>query len=319
VDSDDIFERDRQLNKETSEVDDDHGVIGSDFSSPQSRPLSSIQSRPLSPEQHHGNYARKSTNFSDIDHEAWERSIDEPILINEQEEMILNDEYSNNLTSIIPIESLDHQKAYIIDQIEPIFFFNEKSEANFLEQIDDHGNDSSIQQDYLTIEPQSETYLDPTELSHRLEQLDLSNKTLITHQEETTHLPKSISKPTHYQTQRIDKVSDLEIVKQGKGFKIGYIDRQGTDQRVILTKRIEAGPDIMERDPHIRLPYKGRRILNQIFSSVLYTNGYNTLEEDNKFQHSANEIEVPIIGTDPKHFDEVCIREFHSQKFSFFL
>ncbi|CAF4347795.1 unnamed protein product, partial [Adineta steineri] len=32
--------------------DDDHGVIGSEFSSPRSRPLSSIQSRPLSPEQY---------------------------------------------------------------------------------------------------------------------------------------------------------------------------------------------------------------------------------------------------------------------------
>jgi hypothetical protein len=63
----------------------------------------------------------------------------------------------------------------------------------------------------------------------------------------------------------------------------------------------------MERDPQIRVPYKGRRILNQIFSSVLYTNGYNTLEEDKKFEHSANEMEVPMIGTNPKHFDEVRI------------
>ncbi|CAF2306884.1 unnamed protein product [Rotaria sp. Silwood2] len=107
-----------------------------------------------------------------------------------------------------------------------------------------------------------------------------------------------------YQTHRIDKVSDLEIVKQGKGFKIGYVDRQGTDQRVILTKRIPAGPDIMARDPHVRLPYKGRKILNQVFSSILYTNGYNTIQEDKKFQHISDDIEVPIIGTNPQHFDE---------------
>lgn len=110
----------------------------------------------------------------------------------------------------------------------------------------------------------------------------------------------------HY-SQRIDKVSDLEIVKQGKGFKIGYVDRQGTDQRVILTKRIEAGPDIMARDPHIRQPYKGRKVLNQIFSSVLYTNGYNTIQEDHKYQHTSDAIEVSVIGTNPQHFDEVCI------------
>ncbi|CAF4432068.1 unnamed protein product, partial [Rotaria sp. Silwood2] len=58
VDSDDIFEHERHLNKENFDdnyqchiSDDDHGVIGSEFSSPQSRPLSSIQSQPLSPEQ----------------------------------------------------------------------------------------------------------------------------------------------------------------------------------------------------------------------------------------------------------------------------
>jgi hypothetical protein len=127
-------------------------------------------------------------------------------------------------------------------------------------------------------------------------------------------MARRISEPplhaTRYHTQRIDKVSDLEIVKQGKGFKIGYVDRQGTDQRVILTKRIEAGPDIMARDPHVRLPYKGRKILNQVYSSVLYTNGYNTIHEDEKFQHSADDIEVPIIGTNPQHFDEVCFYYF---------
>ncbi|CAF4589355.1 unnamed protein product, partial [Rotaria magnacalcarata] len=78
----------------------------------------------------------------------------------------------------------------------------------------------------------------------------------------------------------IDKVSDLEIVKQGKGFKIGYIDRQGTDQRVILTKRIEAAPDIIQRDPQDRSFHGQRRYLNQTFSSVLHTNGSNHLEED---------------------------------------
>ena len=105
--------------------------------------------------------------------------------------------------------------------------------------------------------------------------------------------------------QRVDKVSDLEIVKQGNGFKIGYVDRQGTDQRVILTKRIEARPDVMKRDPHIRQPYKGRKMLNQTISSVLYTNGFQTIQEDDHFQHRAHDVEVPIIGTDPKHFDEV--------------
>jgi hypothetical protein len=123
-------------------------------------------------------------------------------------------------------------------------------------------------------------------------------------------MTRKISEPpaysTRYHTSRIDKVSDLEIVKQGKGFKIGYVDRQGSDPRVILTKRIEAGPDIMARDSHVRLPYKGRKNLNQIHSSVLYTNGYNTIQEDKKFQHSSDDIEVSIIGTNPEHFDEVC-------------
>jgi hypothetical protein len=118
------------------------------------------------------------------------------------------------------------------------------------------------------------------------------------------HEPAAMQSTLH-QSQRIDKVSDLEIVKQGKGFKIGYVDRQGTDQRVILTKRIEAGPDIMARDPHVRLPYKGRKILNQLSSSVLYTNGHNSIQEDRKFQRLLDDIEVPIIGTNPQHFDEV--------------
>jgi hypothetical protein len=129
-------------------------------------------------------------------------------------------------------------------------------------------------------------------------------------------ITRRISEPpihsTRYNTQRIDKVSDLEIVKQGRNFKIGYTDRQGTDQRVILTKRIEAGPDIMARDPHVRLPYKGRKILKQVYSSVLHTNGYNTIQEDKKFEHLADDIEVPIIGTNPQHFDEVCFLFFFS-------
>ena len=62
VDSDDLFERERYLQKDPQSdpgddhspfhpSDDDHGVIGSEFSSPQSRPLSSIQSRSLTPDQ----------------------------------------------------------------------------------------------------------------------------------------------------------------------------------------------------------------------------------------------------------------------------
>ena len=115
--------------------------------------------------------------------------------------------------------------------------------------------------------------------------------------------------PVRYPVQRLEKVSDLEIVKQGKGFKIGYIDRQGTDQRVILTKRIEAPPEMMQRDPQAGLAFKGRKILNQIYSSVLHTNGYHNFQEETKFQHSANDIEVPSIGTNPKHFDEVRLDE----------
>lgn len=126
----------------------------------------------------------------------------------------------------------------------------------------------------------------------------------------STSLKKSIHEaPARYPIQRLEKVSDLEIVKQGKGFKIGYIDRQGTDQRVILTKRIEAPSDMMQRDPHVGLTFKGRKILNPIYSSVLHTNGYQQIQEDMKFQHTANDIEVPSIGTNPKHFDEVRLSQ----------
>ncbi|CAF0856701.1 unnamed protein product, partial [Didymodactylos carnosus] len=105
-----------------------------------------------------------------------------------------------------------------------------------------------------------------------------------------------------FQTQRINKVCDLEIVKQGKGFKVGYVDREGTDQRVILTKRFDAGPDIMARKPNI--PYRGRKILNQVLSGVLHTNGISSLQEDTKYERLSDDIEVPTIGTNPKHFDE---------------
>ncbi|CAF0928389.1 unnamed protein product [Rotaria sordida] len=367
VDSDDIFEHGHHLNKENSDdnyqnhiSDDDHGVIGSDFSSPQSRPLSSIKSQPLSPEQ---NQEFKSVNFSDIDHDAWERCIDEPIFYDDlcldyknEEELLSINQLSNNLITIVPLESLNHKETYVTDQIEPtISLINEHEEKNldsdnFIENNDQNKQHEIIEQDYLLIEQQSNIYLDPNELVHRLEQLDLSNKqeiipnlNFINNQQENfksniehltsiindihqinhtkitsmkklvLHEPLNIeqqysstttTKPIRYQNHSIDKVSDLEIVKQGKGFKIGYIDRQGTDQRVILTKRIETGTDIKERDPHIRLPHKERRLLNQTFSSVLYTNGNNTIQEDKTFQHSANDIEVPTIGTNPKHFDE---------------
>ena len=147
----------------------------------------------------------------------------------------------------------------------------------------------------------------------------ISSSSTTSHSPPSLFMTRQISEPplpsTGYQTQRIDKVSDLEIMKQGKGFKIGYTDRHGTDQRVILTKRIEAGPDIMARNPSVRVSYKGRKILNQIYSAVLHTNGYNTIQEDKKFQHSSDDIEVPIIGTNPEHFDEVGIFSF---SFSFF-
>ena len=63
----------------------------------------------------------------------------------------------------------------------------------------------------------------------------------------------------------------------------------------------------MGRNPHVRRPYKGRKILNQVYSAVLHTNGYNTIQEDKKFQRTSDDIEVPVIGTNPEHFDEVCI------------
>lgn len=295
VDSDEIFDRERHFHKENSEdnqpyhiSDDDHGVIGSEFSSPQSRPLSSIQSRPLSPDH-------KSLNFSEIDHEAWKRAIDE------QEEMIVNDQFN----SIIPTEfSDDTQDIYLLDQIEPIALSNPIPQEYFIEPISIDRHESMLQQDYLTIEPETEISLDPSELSQRLEQLDPSFKEEITDPSDSIRTPLPCP-PARYSTHHVDKVSDLEIVKQGNGFKIGYVDRPGVEPRVILTKKIPAGADIMERDPQVRLPYKGRRILNQAFSSVLYTNGYNHLKEDTNFEHIADEKEVPIIGTNPKHFDEV--------------
>jgi hypothetical protein len=190
---------------------------------------------------------------------------------------------------------------------------------NFIEQIDQDKICPSIHQDHITIDssnqilPEEPLNQNTEHLTSIINDIQRTNQfqKLLREQESSKH-SLSISKPSNnipirYQTQRIDKVSDLEIVKQGKGFKIGYIDRQGTDQRIILTKRIEGGADILERDPHIRLPYKGQRILNQIFSSVLYTNGYNSLQEDTKFQRITDDMEVPIIGTNPKHFDEVCL------------
>ncbi|CAM4771306.1 unnamed protein product [Rotaria magnacalcarata] len=379
VDSDDIFERERPLYKELNvdnsddnyqfhASDDDHGVIGSEFSSPQSRPLSSIHSQPLSPEQIQ---QLKSLDFSSIDNDAWERCIDEPIFYddlfldykNEQPSASLTQD-SNNITSIIAIESVEHKQTYMIDQIEPISSINANNKENidstiFIQELDTIINQEHIEQDYITVEQQHNSYLDLNELVQRLEQLDSSSNIsmdereiksstdLIDHEEENSQFnienltsiineirkprcitkiskkqlvieePVSIdirqallmskpavnlSKPA--QTQCIDKVSDLEIVKQGKGFKIGYIDRQGTDQRVILTKRIEAAPDIIQRDPQDRSFHGQRRYLNQTFSSVLHTNGSNHLEEDTSFQRTAETIEVPTIGTNPKHFDE---------------
>ena len=114
--------------------------------------------------------------------------------------------------------------------------------------------------------------------------------------------------------ERIAKVSDLEIVKQGKGFKIGYIDRQGTDQRVILTKHIEPRPEPDEHEAQeIIVPRQQRRSLNPTFTSVLHTNGYHRIEEDFKYQRTNDPIEVPMIGTNPKDFDEV------RRKYFFFL
>ena len=158
---------------------------------------------------------------------------------------------------------------------------------------------------HLSLDVDDETLSTPGSFDDELETYKLSTPSPILSKPKSDSI--ATTQATRYVTQRIEKVSDLEIVKQGKGFKIGYVDRQGTDQRVILTKRIEAGPDIIARDPHIRLPYKGRKILNQFCSSVLHTNGYNTIQEDRKFQRHADQIEIPIIGTNPAHFDEVCI------------
>ena len=179
-----------------------------------------------------------------------------------------------------------------------------------LDEYDDEEEDEELQSTPVVIESPSI----PTNIVSDLEQQLAAYKMKTPSPPPAPVVPppiaRRISEPPAYATrhysQRIDKVSDLEIVKQGKGFKIGYVDRQGTDQRVILTKRIEAGPDIMARDPHIRQPYKGRKILNQIYSSVLYTNGYNTIQEDQKYHRAADDIEVPVIGTNPRHFDEVC-------------
>lgn len=185
----------------------------------------------------------------------------------------------------------------------------------------DHNEENEIEEDTEEKETQSAAIIDSIPVSSNAtpnleEQLTSSaikSSSPIALPTPSTFVPiaRRISEPPLYTArhnfQRIDKVSDLEIVKQGKGFKIGYVDRQGTDQRIILTKRIEAGPDIMARDPHVRLPYKGRKILNQVYSSVLYTNGYHPMQEENKFQHTSNDIEIPIIGTNPQHFDEVCI------------
>ncbi|CAF3459631.1 unnamed protein product [Rotaria socialis] len=379
VDSDDIFERERPLYKELNvdnsddncqfhASDDDHGVIGSEFSSPQSRPLSSIHSQPLSPEQIQ---QFKSLNFSSIDNDAWERCIDEPIFYDDlflgyknEEQCASLTQDSNNITSIIAIEPAEHQQTYMIDQIEPISSIDANNKENidstiFIQKLDTVINQENIEQDYITMEQQPNSYLDLNELVQRLEQLDSTSRIsmderetksspdLIDHEENNSQFnienlisivneirkPRCITKISkkqlvieepvsidlrqallmtkpavnlskRYQTQCIDKVSDLEIVKQGKGFKIGYIDRQGADQRVILTKRIEAAPDTIQRDPQDRSFHGQRRYLNPTFSSVLHTNGSNNLQEDASFQRIAETIQVPTIGTNPKHFDE---------------
>jgi hypothetical protein len=105
--------------------------------------------------------------------------------------------------------------------------------------------------------------------------------------------------------QQTSKVSDLEIFKQGNSFKIGYIDRQGTDQRIILTKHVEARSDMIKCDGNIVLPCKGRKFLGQICSSVIYTNGYHAMQEDNHYRCTRHDIEVPVIGSNPENFDEV--------------
>jgi hypothetical protein len=182
---------------------------------------------------------------------------------------------------------------------------HQQEEINNLQIIDETEQNSKSTIEYLTSIVNEIYQMNHVKTSN--EKLSLQQSLSIENKDPLSIVKPTNNQPVHCKHQRIDKVTDLEIMKQGKGFKIGYTDRQGTDQRVILTKRIEAGPDIMERDPHIRLPFKGRRLLNQIFTSVLFTNGYNSLQEDKKFERSDEGIEVPIIGTNPKHFDEVCI------------
>ncbi|CAF3618634.1 unnamed protein product, partial [Rotaria sp. Silwood2] len=90
----------------------------------------------------------KSVNFSDIDHDAWERCIDEPIFYddlclnykNEEDSLSVNQNL-NNLIIIMPVESINHQETYIIDQIEPILLINEQNQENsdsnnFIQHID---------------------------------------------------------------------------------------------------------------------------------------------------------------------------------------
>ncbi|CAF0791943.1 unnamed protein product [Rotaria sp. Silwood1] len=533
INQENILQVDNTEDEEEEEEEDDRGEIESNISSSPSKPLSPIQSRSSTPSER--NQQLQPSNFSDIDHDAWERSINEPIYSNDlsikhnnNDEENLFTTYTDNLTSIVSIPSLEQSQLFTIDEIEPTIIVNESEENNFIEQtttittattinINNNLINFSIHEDYIenmdnnqyenkstnstrtSISSIHDTHLDPNELAYRLARLDSSNissppkktladelaelgerenhfendsldhtppleqesneqnenllsssslnidqlttivndiqkinqeksisslctiiedihaeknnqyltkivdyhhsppisnlqtiimelnqismKKLLSRPQRPTHLeldieediqeydeqslspmiidnnipissnlisnleqnlaeykikspspsppsPPVISSPppppllppsssmtrrisdilpvhsNRYQTHRIDKVSDLEIVKQGKGFKIGYVDRQGTDQRVILTKRIQAGPDIMARDPHVRLPYKGRKILNQAFSSILYTNGYNTIQEDKKFERTSDDIEVPIIGTNPQHFDE---------------
>ncbi|CAF1631281.1 unnamed protein product, partial [Adineta ricciae] len=524
-----VYQSDHSIDG-AEEVDDDIGQIESNISSPQSRALSPIPNYseaspvPQAPERIS---PLKLPNFANIDHDAWARSISEPIYTDDlsiQHQQRGTDlfPFTDNLTSITPVDATPQSQTYVTDQIEPSIPLSEHQTSHFIEQTNDTNLiDFSSHEDFIqnmdnqidnkssnstrtSISSIHDTHLDPNELAFRLSQLgtsdissplgmsfadeliklneepseqpqhrfdsdSLDHSSLLQHGHQqdkpkladidslqstphtysTTPPPpvhtdelasvakqirdinqeKSISslcnivadihaqtnnqfltkivsyhqsppianlqtivtelhqtpigksiprpqRPTHlelhpneeeedeeleneqisspavvnnvpissdfvseseeqvsltkvespspasvltpmtrrisdtsmhsarYQSQRIDKVSDLEIVKHANGFKIGYVDRQGTDQRVILTKRIEAGPEILARDPHVRLPYKGRKMLSQVFSSLLYTNGYNTIQEDKKFERASNDIEVPSIGTNPQHFDE---------------
>lgn len=181
---------------------------------------------------------------------------------------------------------------------------HQQEEINNLQIIDETEQNSKSTIEYLTSIVNEIYQMNHVKTSN--EKLSLQQSLSIENKDPLSIVKPTNNQPVHCKHQRIDKVTDLEIMKQGKGFKIGYTDRQGTDQRVILTKRIEAGPDIMARDPHVRLPYKGRKILNQVHNSILYTNGYNSIQEDKKFQRILDDIEVSIIGTNPQHFDEVC-------------